>query len=284
MNQMPPESAKNLLKNRSILPQKRLGQNFLADNGQIQKVLEAADVGPDDIILEIGPGTGSLTLELAKKAKKVIAVEKDRKMAEVLKEQLANAKNVEIIQGDIRNTNPVALGLKAGDYKVVANIPYYLTAFLIRNLLENENPPENITLIIQKEVAQRICAKPPEMNLLAASVQFYANPKIAGYIKKTAFWPMPKVDSAIIKIQISKSKSQDINKELFFKVIKAGFSQPRKQLLNNLARGLKIGKEETKSWLLQNNIQPSQRAETLSMENWLSLTKSIFNDINKRPF
>jgi 16S rRNA (adenine1518-N6/adenine1519-N6)-dimethyltransferase len=273
------ETAKKQLKTQQIAPQKRLGQNFLVDRAIINQVIAAAAIAPGETVLEIGPGTGSLTSEIALKAKKVVAIEKDFQMIPVLQENLKNFNNFEIVQGDIRNIDLASLGLKPDSYKVVANIPYYLTAFLIRSFLENQIPPKDLTLVIQKEVAQRICSKPPEMNLLAASVQFYAEPKIINYIKKTAFWPVPKVDSAIIKIQITKSKLQNTDKELFFKIIKAGFSQPRKQLLNNLSRGLKIDKKAAESWLRQNNLHPTQRAETLSMENWFSLTKSYLKII-----
>jgi len=155
-----------------------------------------------------------------------------------------------------------------------------MTAFLIRHLLESQTPAKDITLVVQKEVARRICTKPPNMNLLAVSVQFYANPKIISYIKKSSFWPVPKVDSAIIKIDVQRLSSR-INSHLFFKIVKAGFCQPRKQLLNNLVNGLKMAREEVTSWLLQNNIQPTQRAQTLSVGNWLSLTKSYLENIKE---
>jgi 16S rRNA (adenine1518-N6/adenine1519-N6)-dimethyltransferase len=267
------EDVKSLLESRNALPQKKLGQHFLVDKSVIAKFLEAAQVQSSDTVLEIGPGIGNLTRELAKNAKKVIAIEKDREMVEILKTNLKDFGNTDIIQGDIRHLDSKALNIKSGGYKVVANIPYYLTAFLIRSFLESETPPKNMTLIIQKEVAQRICAKPPDMNLLAASVQFYAEPKIISYIKNSSFWPPPEIDSAIIKINI-KQPATDIDKIIFFKIIKAGFLQPRKMLLNNLSNGLKMDKETVKSWLLLNNIQPTQRAETLSLDDWIRLTDS----------
>lgn len=258
-----------------ITPKKQLGQNFLADQTAISKVLAAAEISPTDFVLEIGPGTGVLTIELAQKAQKIIAIEKDPEMIAILKEKLTGVQNIEVVQGDIRGFDPKNYQLKPKNYKIVANIPYYLTAFLIRSFLEQECPPKDLTLVIQKEVAQRICAKPPKMNLLAVSVQFYAQPKISSYIKKTSFWPVPKVDSAIIKITLNDQIITD-NKEVFFKIIHAGFAQPRKQLLNNLAGGLKMDKKSVESWLLRNNIQPTQRAETLTLENWLGLTKTYF--------
>lgn len=162
--------------------------------------------------------------------------------------------------------------LKIGNFKVVANLPYYIVSPTIRKFLENTGvQPLQMILMAQKEVAQRICAKPPDMNLLAVSVQFYAEPKIIAYVSKKAFWPSPKVDSAIIKI-VPKLQRSDLC-QLFFRIVKAGFSQPRKQLINNLSKGLKIDKEKVKNWLLKNGIQPTQRAETLSLDDWLRLVK-----------
>lgn len=258
-----------------ISPNKLLGQNFLTDRGVLKKIIEAADLSPADMVLEVGPGTGILTKELALKAKRVIAIEKDPKMVEVLREELKTFCNIELIQGDILKTLKTDR-LKIKDYKVVANIPYYLTANLIRNLLESKRPPKEMVLMLQKEVAQRICAKPPDMNLLAVSAQFYATAKIIKYVSKKSFWPVPKVDSAIIKIfpQTSADRKK-INAEKFFKIVKAGFSQPRKQLLNNLSKGLKIEKEKITEWLLKNKISPAQRAETLTIEDWTNLCNSF---------
>jgi 16S rRNA (adenine1518-N6/adenine1519-N6)-dimethyltransferase len=258
---------KNLFQRRQIQPLKGLGQNFLADKGALKTIIEAADIKPDEVVLEIGPGTGVLTLELAKYAKKVIAVEKDVRMCEILKKQLEdqNIKNVEVIQNDI-------LKYKTPDikYKVVANLPFYITAPVIKKLLEAENPPKEMVLMVQKEVGQRICAKPPDMTLLAVSVQFYAKPKIVDYVSKKSFWPRPKVDSAIIKITPTQKTGPS---DLFFKVVKAGFSHPRKQLINNLSTGLSLSRQQVTTWLQKNNIQPSQRAETLTVGDWIKLAK-----------
>ena len=283
---------KNLLKKYQIRPSKGLGQNFLIDRGVVKKVIEAAELNLNDIVLEIGPGLGTLTQELAKKAGKVVAVEKDLKMIEVLKETLKDFKNIEVIRGDIRKINIKYCMPNAG-YKVVANLPFYLTAPVIRKFLEAENPPKEMILIVQKEVGQRICAKPPDMNLLAVSVQFYSKPKIISYISKKSFWPQPKVDSAIIKIVpggasenpaaagfSDGAKSKEF-RDLFFKIVKAGFSQPRKQLINNLSKELKIEKEKIEKWLIENGIQPTQRAETLNIEDWVWLTKESRQILNR---
>ncbi len=186
---------KLLFQKNFVRPAKSLGQHFLIDKEILRKIIETADLKPEDTILEIGPGIGTLTLELAKRAKKVVAIEKDPKMVEVLKETLKDFKNTKIIPGDILKIN-TRYYIQERKYKVVANLPYYITSPVIRKFLEsNETTPKEMVLMVQKEVAQRICAKPPEMNLLAVSVQFYAKPEIISFVSKKSFWPQPKVDS-----------------------------------------------------------------------------------------
>jgi 16S rRNA (adenine1518-N6/adenine1519-N6)-dimethyltransferase len=280
---------KNLLKSLNTEPKKSLGQNFLINKSILNKVLEAADIKPDDIILEIGPGFGVLTQELVKKAKKVIAIEKDEKICEVLKASLKDFKNIEIICEDIlkilNSKFPARIGYVEGvaggqipnSYKVVANLPYYIASAVIRKFLETENPPKKMVLMVQKEVGQRICAASPKMNLLAVSAQFYADVKILFYVPKEYFWPKPKVDGAVIEIKprINTDKKR-INADLFFKVVKVGFSQPRKQLANNFKKALKLDNEEINSWLLKNNINPKARAENLTIEDWINLAKTLY--------
>ena len=275
------KTIQTLLEKYQAQPSKKLGQNFLIDKNIIKKFIEACDLKTQDVVLEVGPGTGILTQEIAKRAKKVIAVEKDPKMTEILSETLKDFQNINIIQEDIRKTdlNPYASSSKS--YKVVGNLPFYLTAPLIRKFLELKNPPQEMILIIQKEVGQRIVAQPPDMNFLAVSVQVYAQPKIIKYISKNSFWPQPDVEGVIIKINPYQSqiKTSSQFQQQFFKIVKAGFSQPRKQLVNNFSKKLNLSttknKEEVKNWLLENNIQPSQRAETLSIKDWLKLTKNL---------
>ena len=282
---------RGLLKKYKISPVKWLGQNFLIDEKVLRKIIEAAELSENDIVLEVGPGIGNLTAELAKRVKKVIAIEKDKKMVEILRETLKNFTNIEIIEGDILKINLKPYTSKP--YKVVANIPYYLTSPLIRKFLETENQPKEMVLMVQKEVAQRICARPPKMSLLAVSVQFYTKPEIISYISKKSFWPSPKVDSAITKISAFNQPRKSAFNQRFFKIVRAGFSQPRKQLINNLSKNLKvdelklistrrslalarvIDKIKVRDWLLKNKIQPTQRAETLNLEDWINLTKSF---------
>lgn len=272
---------KKLLGRFRIKPLKRFGQNFLIDPRIIKKIIKAAELSPQDLILEIGPGVGTLTQQLALKAKKVIAVEKDPKMVEILKQTLSDFKNVKIIQEDILKFKPKNEKLQIRNYKIVANLPYFLVSPVIRQFLETiEDRPLYLILMVQKEQAQRICAQPPEMNLLAIFVQFYASPKIISFVSKKSFWPQPKVDGAIIKITPNGKKNAmtellPSERELFFKIVRAGFSHPRKQLINNLSKKLKIEREKIKNWLLKNNIQPSQRAETLDLKDWIKLTKNF---------
>jgi 16S rRNA (adenine1518-N6/adenine1519-N6)-dimethyltransferase len=275
-------SWKEILKKYQAFPIKRLGQNFLIDKNVLRKIIEAAELSKEDVILEVGPGIGNLTIELAKKVKKVIAVEKDKRMVEILKENLKNFKNVEIVEGDVREIICTIVKKMAEGYKVVANIPYYLTSHLIRKLLELKRKPKLIVLMVQKEVAQRICAKPPKMNLLAVSVQFYAKPQIISFVSKNCFWPRPKVDSAIIKISNIKKQKPTKGEKLFFEIVKAGFSHPRKQLINNLSKGLKKNKKVVEEWLLNCGISPDKRAENLSIEEWKRLTISFsLNPLDK---
>ena len=268
------KSAKNLLKKHAILPSKGLGQNFLADKKIIERIVRAAGIKADETVLEIGPGLGVLTVKLAKLAKKVVAVEKDQRITEVLKNLLVgqNVENVEIIHGDILKFNPASCSLKPKSYKIAANLPFYLTAAVIRKFLEEDRPPKEMILVVQKEVGQRICAEPPRMNLLAVSVQFYAKAKIISHISKKSFWPRPKVDSVIIRI-IPGPFPQQL-RERFFIIVKAGFSQPRKQLTNNLKK-INPDRETIENWLVKNSIKPSSRAENLGVNDWLNLCKSF---------
>jgi 16S rRNA (adenine1518-N6/adenine1519-N6)-dimethyltransferase len=290
MNLNSPKIIKELLAKYETRPSKGLGQNFLIDKNVLDKIIDVADIKPNDFILEVGPGLGTLTQELAtrlrqgfgeakKNAGQVIAIEKDKVMLEILKETLEDFENVEIIQGDILKINPADYKLQTTNYKLVANIPYYLTSPLIRKFLEIENKPDFMVLMLQKEVAQRICAKPPHMSLLAVSVQFYAEPKIVSYVSKNCFYPTPKIDSAIIKITPCSGLGEVIgapsSADLFFKIVKAGFSQPRKQLAGNLSKSLEIEKKEVEVWLFKSGIKPTQRAETLSVEDWKNLSKTI---------
>lgn len=265
-------SPKQILHSQGLAAKKRWGQNFLVNPGAVAKLLAAAELAPQDTVLEIGPGLGALTREIASRVKQVIAVEKDHDLAKALAKELPG---VVIVQQDILKFS--LAGLPHG-YKVVANLPFAITGPVIRKFLEagppTGGPPSVLVLLVQKEVAQRICAKPPRMNLLAASVQFYAQPKLLGTIKKGSFWPPPKVDAGIITIMPFQTKPE-IDPALFFRVLKAGFLHPRKQLLNNIKEGLKLSKEQAVRLLAASSIFPAQRAETLSLADWKRLTLSL---------
>ena len=258
---------------------KSLGQNFLVNPHILDRIISAAEISKDDVILEVGPGTGNLTKKLAEKAKKVIAIEKDGRLIEPLKQTFKDRPNVEIIGGDILNTKTdfVLQSPSLSDkYKIVANIPYYITSNLLRTIFESWPKPKLIVLTIQKEVAQRIMAKLPHMNLLALSVQYYSKPEIIGYVSKNNFRPVPKVDSAIIRLGI-RSQELGVRKDSkkLFSLMRMGFSEKRKQLAAVLSKKLKIKKEKILDALQKEGIDPKARAENLSLEQWQELTKIL---------
>lgn len=273
-----------------MLAKKSLGQNFLTNKNKIKEIVESLELKDGDVVIEIGPGHGELTEELAKseerKAKskeekgiKIIAIEKDEELAKDLKIKFQNNNNIEIIGGDaleiLLNFTEKLKNLKT--YKLAGNIPYYITGYLFRILGEFENKPEIIVLTIQKEVAERVCAEPPKMNLLAASVQFWAKTEIVSYISKKDFDPIPKVDSAIIKLKVESDPSAGgvksrIEEENYYHFIKILFKQPRKTILNNLEFGFQ-NKEEISKKLEEAGIKPSDRAQNLNVGQILELSK-----------
>lgn len=268
---IPPLNAAAVLKRYGLRADKRLGQNFLQDPSALEKIANAAEILPDDCVLEIGPGLGSLTRYLAVSARQVAAVELDPDLLAPLKAVLTPYANVRIIQGDILDLSISDLVDQTG-YIVAANIPYNITSAIIRHLLESEPKPRRIVLTIQKEVAERICAQPGDLSLLALSVQVYGQPSIRAKIPAVSFHPIPNVDSAIIRIDIYDQPliSADML-EIFFKLTKAGFSQKRKTLRNSLSAGLHIKPADAESLLMSAGIDPMRRAETLSIEEWKQL-------------
>ncbi len=266
-------------KKYGIKPLKRLGQNFLIDESVLNKIIETANLSVDDIVLEIGPGPGTLTIELAKRVKKIIAIEKDKILCQALTDILKNQKvnNVEVINNDILKISNfqflISNQIRNSNFKIVANLPYYIASPIIRKFLETENPPKEMILMLQKEVGQRIIAKPPHMNLLAISVQFYSEPKIISYVSKNSFWPSPKVDSAIIKI-IPK-QIPEIDTAKFFKLVRAGFSSKRKFLINNLSRELKIENCKLKIVFDKIGLGQKLRAENLTIGDWLKIYETV---------
>lgn len=268
MKDIPPLDASALLKRHGLRADKKLGQNFLQDPIALEEIVRAADIQPDDTVLEIGPGLGSLTRYLAAAAREVVAVELDQDLIPPLETVIAPYENIRLIHGDILKLSPDDLIGKSG-YLVVANIPYYITSAVIRHLLENEPKPRRIVLTVQKEVAERICAAPGDMSLLALSVQVYGEPRIVKRIPAGAFYPPPKVDSAVLCVDIHPSPRIDSEQlDTFFRLIKAGFSQKRKTLRNSLSSGLHIPPAAAQELLKNAGIDPMRRAETLSLEEW----------------
>jgi 16S rRNA (adenine1518-N6/adenine1519-N6)-dimethyltransferase len=214
-----------------------------------------------------------------------MAIEKDKKMAQALKEILKDYKNIEIITGDILKDALKGTVPLSASFKVAANIPYYITSPIIRLFLELKNPPQEMTFLIQKEVAQRICARPPKMSLLAVAVQFYSQPKIISYVSKKSFWPQPKVDSAIIKIvPLSlrgdrRRRPTKQSRAKFFQTVKAGFSSPRKQLVNNLLQKLNLPRGKIKKALTECDLDIQIRAQNLSVEDWIKLSSILTTEI-----
>ena len=268
------EQTKNICDKYNIKPARSRGQNFLIKEEIYDKIIDTAELKPDDVVLEVGPGLGFLTAKLADKAKKVVAVEIDKKLAEVLKTGLAaeGIKNVEVVDGDILKT-PLT-PLIRGAYKIVANLPYNITSIFLRQFLSFENKPELMVLLLQKEVAQRITAKPGKMSLLAVSVQFYAKPELVEIVPKKYFWPEPEVDSAVVKIAVNPPnplyQGGKTEKE-FFRLVKFGFSARRKMLKNNLAAGLRIGQAEATDKIKQAGFNEKIRAQELAVADWLKL-------------
>jgi 16S rRNA (adenine1518-N6/adenine1519-N6)-dimethyltransferase len=288
----------------------RLGQNFLVNKKVVDKIIKAADLKTDNFIIEVGPGRGILTEELAKRAGKVIAVEIDNSLTNLLRNKLSNYKNVELIEEDILKLNIenifchseqeakevsrrsearegreeksnkleldslTGLGMTNYDYKVIANLPYYITSLVIRKFLEAENPPSEMILMVQKEVAERICSGPGKMSILGVSVQYYARPEILFYVEKENFDPVPQVDSAVIKIVISHQSSVNRDKEYdrkFFQLVRAGFCAKRKMLANNLANSFHLEKKMVEEKLEKSGIDITARAQELSVEDWKRL-------------
>jgi 16S rRNA (adenine1518-N6/adenine1519-N6)-dimethyltransferase len=266
-----PLNTAELLRKHGLRADKALGQNFLQDPGVLEKIVQAAGVEPNDTVLEIGPGLGSLTRHLALAAQAVVAVELDRRLIPVLEEVLAPHPNARVVQGDILELSPADL-IPGRDYLVAANVPYYITSAIFRHLLESQPRPRRITLTVQKEVAERVCAQPGDLSLLALSIQVYGRPSTAARIPAAAFHPPPKVDSAVLRVEMHPEPRIPAGQlETFFRLAKAGFSQKRKTLRNSLSAGLGIAPARAAALLEQAGLDPMRRAETLSIEEWARL-------------
>jgi 16S rRNA (adenine1518-N6/adenine1519-N6)-dimethyltransferase len=267
----------DLLKKYNIEPRRSAGQNFLIDQDILKKIVETADLKQRDNVLEVGPGLGVLTEQLVKNAKKVVAVELDRSLFFILKKIFKAEKNLELLNEDILELDSARLAnlFSREPYKIVANIPYNITASFLRKFLEIDYPPQEMILMVQKEVAQRICAQPGELSLLGVSVQFYSKPQIIHYVPKSCFFPKPEVDSAIIRVILKKQKLKPDEVKQFFRLVKIGFSAKRKQLQNNLTNGLHCDRDAMKDLVKKLGLKETVRAQELSLEEWRSLVKEI---------
>lgn len=260
---------RNLLYAHGMRPNKSFGQNFLIDRSILAKIIDAAEIDACEQILELGAGTGVLTRELAKRARRVVAVELERDMLALLAKTTGMYANVERIAGNLLYLDPVEV-FGEDAYKLVANLPYYITAPTFRHFLESANPPRLLVVMLQQEVAQRIVAAPGELSLLAVSIQFYGQPRIVAHVPARAFYPAPKVDSAILRVEVNTQVPlTPSERNSFFMLVQAGFSARRKQLHNALTSGLHRKNEDVRAWLAAAGIESSRRAETLSIEEWL---------------
>jgi len=303
---------KHLLDRYGIEPKKSLGQNFLHDEGLLARIAAAAELSSEDEVLEIGPGLGALTRQLCRQARRVVAVELDQRLLPALEGELAGCDNAEIVHGDILALDPA--DWFTAPYAVVANVPYYITAAILRHLLESRPRPRRLVLTVQREVAGRLTAAPPDMSLLAVSVQYYGRVRYVSSVKAGAFWPRPDVDSAVVRIDVAErflghddgrrttddspaqaeSASSDAGRgaedlppaarhslldpssseAAFFRVVRAGFSEKRKQLKNNL-RSLGLGDEAIAAALARAGIDGRRRAETLAVAEWARLAEVL---------
>jgi len=269
------KETKDLCLKYNIKPVRSKGQNFLITGSIYDQIIKIAELNKNDTVLEVGPGLGFLTEKLAEKVRKVIAVELDDKIADVLKKRLKEGKveNVKIINKnvlDLISDIRYQISDIFTEYKIVANLPYNITSIFLRKMLSAENKPKSMTLMLQKEVAERIAAKPPRMSLLAISVQFYAEVEIIDYVLKENFWPQPKVDSAIIKLKV-KSEKLKVNEKEFFRLVKIGFSAKRKMLKNNLSAGFGITGLEVENKFKNAGFSKKIRAGELSVKDWIKL-------------
>lgn len=258
---------------------KRYGQNFLTDGNIIEKILEGANIQEEDYILEIGPGIGTMTQYLCERSKHVLAVEIDQKLIPILHDTLGDYSNKTILNEDVLKINLKEELKKISDkpFKVIANLPYYITSEIIMNLLEKDLPIESVTVMVQKEVAERMVAPPGKKDYgsLSVAVQFYSRPEIVTIVPKTVFIPQPKVESAVINLRILEEAPVKAPKEAFFKVVKASFSMRRKTLLNCLSNGLNMPKEKVIEILDKCSIDGKRRGETLSLEEFAKIATML---------
>ncbi|MBX6341132.1 MAG: 16S rRNA (adenine(1518)-N(6)/adenine(1519)-N(6))-dimethyltransferase RsmA [Thermomicrobiaceae bacterium] len=276
-SQGPPErSWREILAELGVRPSRSLGQNFLHDRGIVRRIADVADLAPSDLVVEVGPGLGILTEELSRRAGEVIAVELDRRLAAYLRQRAREEMpNVHVVESDILTVDLAELTGRR-PYVVVANLPYSVAAAAIEHLLESDHRPRRLVVMVQREVAERIVARPPEMSVLAVAVQFFASPRVAFRIGPGAFVPRPKVESAVLRIDVKDRPPLDgADRAAFFRLVRAGFAQRRKRLGNALAVGLDLPKAEVEEGLASAGIDPDRRAETLAVDEWVRAERAF---------
>jgi len=269
------------LRQFGVKPKKRLGQHFLIDEAVLERILSAVELSPGDIVVEIGPGLGILTEGLAKRGARVIAVELDSKLVALLKKRLATFSDVKIIHADILKVAPrqllqnnLAASELARGYKVIANLPYYITSPVLRHFLEAQPRPSEMVVMVQKEVGEAIAAAPGNMSLISVKTQFYSKPAIISYVPAASFYPPPKVDSVILRLDVYSQPPIEVSDVAgFFDIVMHGFSSPRKQLRNSLAHSLEMPPNQVSIFLEKAEIDGKRRAETLTLEEWRELWK-----------
>jgi len=272
-----PVPVRQVLRELGIRPRKALGQHFLHDRAIVRRIVETAQLPPDALVVEIGPGLGILTEELARWARSVIAVELDARLAEQLAER-SHGTNVRIVHGDALEVDLAALTGQC-PYFVVANLPYNVATPILERLLTSDHPPERLVVMVQREVAERMAARPPAMSYLGVLVQFFALPRVAFRIGPGAFTPPPKVESAVVVLDRRTPPLPKHHWDSFFALVRAGFAQRRKMLLNALATATGMDKEMLRALLQRAGIEPSRRAETLTVEEWLRLWRVLHEGV-----
>ncbi len=271
-------SIRETLNRLGFEPKKSLGQNFMIDESALNAMVDSAGLDAAATVLEVGPGLGTLTARLADAAGRVVALELDDRALPHLRATFAGQPHVEIVHGDILEADLAGImAPNAQDYRVVANLPYYITSAVIRHLLESDTPPARMVITVQKEVAERITAAPGDMSLLAVSVQVYGSPSIVRKLKPGSFYPRPSIDSAILRVDpFETPRITSDERKTFFRVARAGFHMPRKQIKNCLSAGLHVPSAEAVGWLETVGIDPRRRAETLAVDEWLALHRVVF--------
>ena len=253
---------------------KSLGQHFLVDRRVLGRIVRAAEISPDELVVEIGPGRGVLTRELADRAARVVAVELDESLAATLTAQFDDNPDITVLAADARDVDIDSLVPPGEPYKVVANLPYYAASPIIRRFLSADHKPQLMVVMVQREVAQSMAAEPGKMRLVSVAVQVYGKPRIIATVPPKAFRPSPAVSSAVVRIDVYPTPAIEFEKEDdFFTLVRAGFSSPRKQIHNCMRHGLSVSAEVAQSMLSQAGIDPKRRAQTLSLKDWSGLYK-----------